>query len=549
MAYKIGDNTVIDDNRALTAVGVTAATNLNIPSGNTAGRPTGAVGKLYFDTDLGKLIVHNGTEWKVAGGSEEDLSEHNKSFMRSINSSQYVSGLNYEYIAPYNEAVSRVLARSVDTTNDKYTHSIKPKNLPHDIVLSHSYVGRNAKHPNNPAIVSLDNKACSYSFGGGISGVTRYIQNVIFDSTYNDSYFRIDSDNNVGNSDWGHEESQGIRKYSDTCYICFNKWHMRAYNPANVTQGTGATKLWGKNYYENGVTAGFQHIMAITKSATANCITVWAGNMNINTNPSGAETLRIYDVDVTDGSINGQAVSYSMLQHEIISLLHHPPQECSTHCVFVNERTASTGGMFYIWNKSTRELKKVTGMEYYGPSYQEYHAGAFKMNDKIYYVNSNKSTTDNSYGALIYEITATGASGYASINVGNSTGGSAFDPEVAGNVDKMIYRNGPQHSTNTYTWHWRDATARNSGQGNSSDHQTNLEYWGKTVNWETSKTSLGDDFNGVTSADFTHSPTVSSALSLTNITLDNISNSTNGVAPADFAGEMYRIKYIDGMID
>ena len=64
MAFKIGDNTVIDNNRALTAVGVTAATNLNIPSGNTASRPTGAVGKLYFDTDLGKLLVYNGTEWK-----------------------------------------------------------------------------------------------------------------------------------------------------------------------------------------------------------------------------------------------------------------------------------------------------------------------------------------------------------------------------------------------------------------------------------------------------------------------------------------------------
>ncbi len=548
MAFKIGDNTVIDDNRALTAVGVTAATNLNIPSGNTAGRPTGAVGKLYFDTDLGNLIVYNGTAWVVAGSSELDLSKHNETFRTPPFS--YVhngSTKNYEYIAPYNEAVSYGGMRITDTTAEMFAHYIKPKSLPHEVILSHNVTGLGTKYNNLPLVVSLDNKACSYTFGGkSQGGVNKYIQNVIFDSTYSDSYFRIDSDNDSG-LPIGHTESQLIWKYSDTCYLCWNKWHMRAYNPANVTQGSAATKIFSKNYFENdGQGSNRQHIMALSKSATANCVTVWCGLMNINTNPSGSAHLRIYDVDVTDGSVNGQAKTYEMPQNEIISLLDNPPVECSTHVVFLNQKTSTTGGFFYIWNKSTRELKTVTNLEYYGPSYSGFQSAAFRMNDKVYYVNHNKSTTNNTYGAKIYEVTATGASGYAEIITSSSGSPPIFDSDQG---DRAIWRHGPQHSTNSFTWHYRDLDNYHSGSLNSNDNGEPLQYISKTVNWETSKTALGDGFDDVYSQALTHSPTVSSALTLSNTTIDSVTNATNGTAPADFAGEMVRIKLSGSIID
>ena len=547
MAFKIGDNTVIDDNRALTAVGVTAATNLNIPSGNTAGRPTGAVGKLYFDTDLGKLIVYNGTAWVIAGSSEHDLSKHNETFRAPPFS--YVhngSTKNFEYIAPYNEAVSYGGMRLTDSTAEMFAHYIKPKSLPHELILSHNVTGKGTKYENNPLVVSLDNKACSYTFGGkATGGVPKYIQNVIFDSTYSDSYFRIDSDNDSG-LPIGHAESQLIWKYSDTCYLCWNKWHMRAYNPANITQGNAATKIWSKNYDINGVTDSHQSIMALSKSATSNCVTVWTGNMGINTNPSGPETLRIYDVDVTDGSVNGQAKSYVMPQHEIISLLYNPPVECSTHVVFINHQGTGSGGFFYIWNKSTRELKKVTGMQYHGSSYSGFYGAAFRMNDKVYYMNHNKNTSDNTYGAKIYEVTATGASGYAQITTATAGTPPIFDSDQG---DRAIWRHGPQHSTNSFTWHYRDLDAYNSGSLNSNENGLPLQYISKTVNWETSKTALGEDFDDVYSQALTHSPTVSSALTLSNITIDNVTNATNGTAPADFAGEMVRIKILGSIMD
>lgn len=40
-----------------------------VQSGNTASRPGGALGKLYFDTTLGYLIAHNGTNWVDGSGS------------------------------------------------------------------------------------------------------------------------------------------------------------------------------------------------------------------------------------------------------------------------------------------------------------------------------------------------------------------------------------------------------------------------------------------------------------------------------------------------
>lgn len=74
MAIKVNGTTVIDDSSNVCANSVCtccvdASSTVTIPSGNTAGRPTGSVGELYFDTDEGKLVAHDGTDWAVAGGS------------------------------------------------------------------------------------------------------------------------------------------------------------------------------------------------------------------------------------------------------------------------------------------------------------------------------------------------------------------------------------------------------------------------------------------------------------------------------------------------
>ena len=87
MAYKISDTSVIDDNRELTAVSVTPSTNLVVPYGTTANRPTGAVGKLYFDTDLGKLLVHNGTTWiesSTSGSIGGDFALHGAKYLMPL---------------------------------------------------------------------------------------------------------------------------------------------------------------------------------------------------------------------------------------------------------------------------------------------------------------------------------------------------------------------------------------------------------------------------------------------------------------------------------
>ena len=74
MSYKINDTVVVDDSRNVCACCVTsccftASDQMIIPSGNTAGRPTGATGSLYFDTDEAALVAYDGTEWAKQGGS------------------------------------------------------------------------------------------------------------------------------------------------------------------------------------------------------------------------------------------------------------------------------------------------------------------------------------------------------------------------------------------------------------------------------------------------------------------------------------------------
>ena len=73
MSYKINDTVVVDDSRNVCACCVTsccftASDQMIIPSGNTAGRPTGATGSLYFDTDEAALVAYDGTEWATQGG-------------------------------------------------------------------------------------------------------------------------------------------------------------------------------------------------------------------------------------------------------------------------------------------------------------------------------------------------------------------------------------------------------------------------------------------------------------------------------------------------
>lgn len=74
MAIKVCGCTVIDDSKnvcanTVTACCVIAESTVTIPSGTTACRPTGATGSLYFDTDEGSLVAHNGTDWAAVGGA------------------------------------------------------------------------------------------------------------------------------------------------------------------------------------------------------------------------------------------------------------------------------------------------------------------------------------------------------------------------------------------------------------------------------------------------------------------------------------------------
>ena len=68
MSFKINDTTVIDNSRNVpsTATGVTGLTNFTVPNGNTAQRPIGSTGKLFYDSQIGQLLVHDGVNWNAA---------------------------------------------------------------------------------------------------------------------------------------------------------------------------------------------------------------------------------------------------------------------------------------------------------------------------------------------------------------------------------------------------------------------------------------------------------------------------------------------------
>lgn len=70
MALKVSGTTVIDDSKNIpsgtpSVQGTIVTANvLTAPSGTTAQRPASPnTGHIYFDTDEGKLIAYNGTEW------------------------------------------------------------------------------------------------------------------------------------------------------------------------------------------------------------------------------------------------------------------------------------------------------------------------------------------------------------------------------------------------------------------------------------------------------------------------------------------------------
>jgi hypothetical protein len=63
MAYQISGNTVIDDSRNITGPTITASNLFNIPSGNTASRPTSTTGSIYFNTQTNEFEMYNGSSW------------------------------------------------------------------------------------------------------------------------------------------------------------------------------------------------------------------------------------------------------------------------------------------------------------------------------------------------------------------------------------------------------------------------------------------------------------------------------------------------------
>lgn len=71
MGLQINDTTVIDDNKNIVSgtpsvqgTIVKATVSSIAPTGTTAQRPSSpSTGMLFFDTDEGKLVAYNGTEW------------------------------------------------------------------------------------------------------------------------------------------------------------------------------------------------------------------------------------------------------------------------------------------------------------------------------------------------------------------------------------------------------------------------------------------------------------------------------------------------------
>tara|TARA_B100001559_G_scaffold70443_1_gene57529 strand:- start:3461 stop:5338 length:1878 start_codon:yes stop_codon:yes gene_type:complete len=361
MAYKIGDTTVIDNSRELTAVGVTPSTNLVIPSGTTSNRPTGAVGKLYFDTDLGKLLVHDGTSWIVASTTADgDLAVHGSTYTFPINGGDENPNKITTYL-PFNEAATNFTftKRIHGSNNYEYWDAyVKIKGIPYEVQLmpsldSHGTAGWpcpqkpytnsgavntdvNAFQPH--ATLSLDNTAVNVNIGGAAAGGgASYApaQSWIFDSKFPKQGFLIESQN----SGWGLDGGgQGIYKYSDTQYVTFTnhnqlnaselssgmgKINLRCYNPNNIVEGqdvtTNATNpVWNKDYDSTNAYKIRGMVYGVWKSATANQLTVmYTTNKGLTQqsslgNPNWYQRINIFDINMTTGAV----VSNSTISHD-----------------------------------------------------------------------------------------------------------------------------------------------------------------------------------------------------------------------------------------
>ena len=361
MAYKISDTSVIDDNRELTAVSVTPSTNLVVPYGTTANRPTGAVGKLYFDTDLGKLLVHNGTTWvesSTSGSTSGDFAIHGSKYLMPRN---VISDTDNQYPAyrftnymPFNTAVQNI--SWVQHSADSWDCYVKLKTMPYEVEIMYGGVhGGTGQWPNfidsrytrtgvadmhnglfQPhATLALDDSAICFNTGG--SGAQNNlgdyrIHSWLFDSKFPNQGFLMQTNQGAGtppNITGGF----GIYKYSDTQYVTFNnttygqsEWNgstgsfglinLRCYNPNNVIEGqlqtsSGADPVWNKDYTcsnSYGATRGM--VYGVFKSATSNHLTVMyvntkGLNMSSYQTSGGQQTgcIRIFDVDMNTGAV------------------------------------------------------------------------------------------------------------------------------------------------------------------------------------------------------------------------------------------------------
>tara|TARA_R100000742_G_C4279654_1_gene105043 strand:- start:12540 stop:14357 length:1818 start_codon:yes stop_codon:yes gene_type:complete len=552
MAYKIGDTTVIDNNRALTAVGVTASTNLNIPSGNTAGRPTGAVGKLYFDTDLGKLMVHNGSTWIIASSAGEfDQSAHNARYTSYIDAGDGLGEYQYRPVA-YNEALQAVYsikksaseARSIFIKLRGYDTPIQIA-ASNEAVYSWCYPASTlAAMPSEVFPIyqslSLDNKAISINTQGSGSGINKLGATWLFDSDFPGSGFVMQTG---GNTSASTSTPAGIYKYSPTEYVTWTHTGysnvatgghlaLRKYNPNNVVEGqaqnsAGAYPVWGKQYGStNGGDGNGSHnmagscIMGVWKSATANQLTVmYHNNKNSNaqsgaTHPSGGQwKFGFFDINMNTGSPVGTSFHEYFTPtttNTMPSALNFSVCECSTHVTFITwadsiNRTKEQY-WFWIWDKANRNLRRFypevgvnTSFNSSGQS-QALWMWHFKMNDKIYCCVTEKEPSSSANATRrwtnIYETSATGATRYMVIY------NDANNHTSPGNrqLQAMVH---PQHGTDSFQWSHLAQYAWEGSGGLSFQGTTALRYYVVTTKPELSKTSLGANFTGVTSANWT----------------------------------------------
>jgi hypothetical protein len=357
MAYKISDNSVIDDNRELTAVSVTPSTNLVVPYGTTANRPTGAVGKLYFDTDLGKLLVHNGTTWvessTAAGSTGGDFAVHGAKYVMPMAGGTMSSVVTLTPV-PYNEAItslSFVRHKASVVSPTSFSAYVKFKGMQDEVQLNHAStnnvggtggwpcpqetsghsgiynVDRNMFQPH--ASLSLDNTAININTGGECANgnTSGIVKSWMFDSKFPNEAFLMSATGVFSEST--QRGGYGIYKYSDTQYIVWSgegaattvagsgsnlRIDLRSFNPNNIVENQNSTSAgayadWFKLYEpsNNYLETGQAMCYGVWKSATPNQLTVMAtNNMSQNTDNIPVDkpaVIGIFDININTGAV------------------------------------------------------------------------------------------------------------------------------------------------------------------------------------------------------------------------------------------------------